>query len=406
MLTLRPYQTEIVNLTVRLLREKTSRPFIVQAATGAGKSLVIAEIVHQLDDHVLVLQPSKELLEQNHAKLVDYGITDIGIFSASKNSKVIAKATYATIGSIYNKPDLFKHFKYVIIDECDVVNPKKLGSMYRKFFDAIGSPQIVGLTATPYRIAAKMVTYNEELYYTSVLKVINRLGYPGFWGNIVYKIETQELIEQGYLSPIEYHTEGVQLDLLKVNSTGADFTEDSLETWGRTKTEKIINLVRAVDGKCQRSLIFTNSVASCDRLSSSLEAVGIVAAVITAKTPAKEREALIRAYKAGELKHLIGVGVFLAGFDVPELDCIIFARPTMSLRVWYQAIGRGVRLDPNRPQKRLHVFDLAGATSRMGRVETIRLSKEDGYKDIVLSEAGRMDEQALFSFKIERKNRV
>ena len=77
----------------------------------------------------------------------------------------------------------------------------------------------------------------------------------------------------------------------------------------------------------------------------------------------------------------------------------------MSLRLWYQAIGRGVRLDPNRPNKKLHVFDIAGVSERLGRVETIRLSKEDGYKDIVVSEVGRMDERALFSFKLKPKEK-
>jgi DNA repair protein RadD len=74
---------------------------------------------------VLILQPSKEILEQNYNKLKSYGIDDISIYSASLKSKEIAKYTYATIGSIYKKPELFSSFEYVIIDECHGVNPTK-----------------------------------------------------------------------------------------------------------------------------------------------------------------------------------------------------------------------------------------------------------------------------------------
>ena len=120
---LRSYQDEAVRKAIWFMHNYDN-PFVVLMATGAGKSLVIAEICHRLNEPVLILQPSKEILEQNYQKLLSYGVEDIGIYSASKNRKEVAKYTYATIGSIYKKPELFKHFKYVIIDECHLVNPK------------------------------------------------------------------------------------------------------------------------------------------------------------------------------------------------------------------------------------------------------------------------------------------
>lgn len=171
---LRDYQQEAADIAVANLK-KYGKPFVIQAATGAGKSLIIADICHQIDEPILILQPSKEILEQNYNKLVSYGVTDVSMYSASMNSKEIAKFTYATIGSIYKKPDLFKHFKYVIIDECHGVNPSKIETMYKKFFKAMGNPAICGLTATPYRIQQKFVTENGQLYYTAALKLINRI---------------------------------------------------------------------------------------------------------------------------------------------------------------------------------------------------------------------------------------
>lgn len=401
---LRPYQVEAVNIALDRLRTY-GKPFVIQMATGAGKSLVIADICHKLDEPVLVLQPSKELLEQNHAKLLSYGITDVGIYSASKKSKEIAKYTYATIGSIYKKPELFKHFKYVVIDECHGVNPKGFG-MYKTFLAAIGCQRVCGLTATPYRIVQKYTTWNGQLYYTASLRVINRI-HPFFFKQIAYKIETDQLIRMGYLVSIKYHADQVNLDRLIVNSTGADFTTDSLEEWAGSKVDRIEGIIRFVDTPAKRNLVFCSSIRQANKVLERFEGENdIDVRLVTGDTPVKERAATVEAFRRGEFKHLLNVGVFTVGFDVPELNSIVLARPTMSLALYYQMIGRGVRLDPADPAKVLRVFDLAGVSERLGRVETIKLAKEpppNHFKDMVQSEVGRMDETVLFAFKVKRK---
>ena len=128
--------------------------------------------------------------------------------------------------------------------------------------------------------------------------------------------------------------------------------------------------------------------------------------MVTGKTPMAAREYIINQYKKGEIKHLLNVGVFTTGFDVPQLDCIVMARPTMSLALYYQIIGRGVRLDPEKPEKILQVYDLVGVVERLGRVETIRVKKEaGGFRDEVWTERGRMDNVELYSFKIKKKGK-
>lgn len=397
---LRPYQDQAVEIALKHFQK--GKPFVIQMATGAGKSLVIADLCHKLDQPVLVLQPSKELLEQNHAKLVSYGVTDIGIYSASKNSKEIAKYTYATIGSIRKTPELFKHFEYVIIDECHLLNSKNQDSMYAQFFRDIGCQNVLGLTATPYRIVQRYVTYNTQTYYTASLRVINRI-HPFFWKSIVFKVETGDLITHSYLSPIKYvRPEEIDLSGLTINTTGADFTTKSLEAWADTRAKRIAAHVYAQEGKYERMLVFATSIRQANSILTHLEGAGTAAKVVTGETPTKERETSVAWFKSRQGAILINVGVFTTGFDVPELDCIVLARPTMSLGLYYQMVGRGVRLDPKRPDKVLRVIDLAGVSERMGRVETIKLGKEDGYKDTVTSEVGRMDETALFTFKIKR----
>jgi DNA repair protein RadD len=174
MYKLRDYQEDMVRIGVHNLKN-SDKPFILQAATGAGKSLVIAVICYALDEPVLVLQPSKELLEQNYAKLKSYGVEDVAIYSASVGQKEIAKYTYATIGSIRKKPEEFAHFKYVILDECHMLNPKNGEGMLTKFLKDIGCTKVCGLTATPYRNVQKYFYEGGEMFYTAHLKNLTRI---------------------------------------------------------------------------------------------------------------------------------------------------------------------------------------------------------------------------------------
>lgn len=400
---LRDYQQKAADIAVANLK-KYGKPFVIQAATGAGKSLIIADICHQINEPILILQPSKEILEQNYNKLVSYGITDVSMYSASMNSKEIAKFTYATIGSIYKKPELFKHFKYVIIDECHGVNPKNLGGMYTTFLKAIGCNRVCGLTATPYRIQQKYVTEGGQLFYTAALKMINRI-HPFFFKKIAYQIETAELIEAGWLSPIQYYSDHVDTDELVVNSTGADFTEASVERfWNDKRLRRIAQAVQFSHENHKRTLVFCSSIRQANNAKTLIEGLGVPAAMVDGKTPKAEREQIIQDFKTGKVKHLLNVGVFTTGFDMPVLDCIVLARPTMSLALYYQMVGRGVRLDPETPGKLLHVYDLAGISERLGRVETIRVTTEPhGFKNIVTSEVGQMDECALFRFLVKKQ---
>jgi DNA repair protein RadD len=402
---LRDYQQDAANAAVRELKSDKGKPFMLVLATGAGKSLVIAEICHQLDAPVLILQPGKEILEQNFKKLKSYGITDIAMYSASMKSRKIAKYTYATIQSIYRTPELFTHFKYVILDECHGLNPKNKDGMLTSFLNAIGCTNVCGLTATPYRLSQKYFWENGQQFYTSHLKMLNRI-HPFFFKSILYKVETQDLIDRGYLSPILYRADR-EVDMLdlQVNSTGADFDSGALEAfWDDNRLKKMARIIQRIDEKCQRNLVFCSSIRQAQRAQELLLAMNIDSYVITGKTPLVERESMVEAFRAGKVKHMLNVGVFTTGFDVPELDCVVLAKPTMSLALYYQMVGRGVRLDPARPDKKLRVYDLAGVVAKLGRVESIRVVKEaDGWKDMVVSEAGVMTEVPLFKFLVKKK---
>ena len=149
MYKLRDYQQEAVNKGIDFLLGNSKKNAVIIAPTGSGKSLIIANIAKALDGHTIVFQPSKELLEQNYGKYISYG-EEAEIYSASMGQKTIGKVTFATIGSVVNKPELFEQFQYCIVDECDLVSPSD-GTMYKKFFGAL-KLKVLGLTATPIRM--------------------------------------------------------------------------------------------------------------------------------------------------------------------------------------------------------------------------------------------------------------
>lgn len=399
----RKYQKEAINSALYNIKNY-KKPFIIQAATGAGKSVIIAGIAKELNEPTLILQPSKEILEQNFNKLLSYGINDVAIYSASMNSKCLDKYVYATIGSIYKKPELFVGYKNVIIDECHLVSPKNITGMYMTFFKNIKCENICGLTATPYRVEQKYIKEGSELYYTASLKMINRI-FPFFFKKISYKIETKELIDEKYLSPIIYQTTPIDTSSLVVNSTGADFTEESIEKfWSNDKISQIVESIVNIDKKHKRNLVFCSSIRQATNVLNMANALNINIAMVTGTTPSAQRTSIVNDFKSGKIKHILNVGVFTTGFDVPELDSILLARPTMSLGLYYQMIGRGVRLDPSNKNKILYVYDLSGNVKKMGPVENIRIKKEEGgFKDEIWTEFGRVDERPLFKFLTKKK---
>jgi len=334
--------------------------------TGSGKSLIIADIANRLDDHVLIFQPSKEILEQNFLKLQSYGFWDCSIYSASFNSKKISKVTFAMIGSVRNSAELFSHFKYVIIDECHGVNSIDRGSMYNKFLSSLDC-RVLGLTATPYRLST-------DGFGGSILKFITRTR-PRIFSELIYHVQIKELSDLGFLSKMEYY----QIDIvdpskLQLNSTGADYTDRSVQKHYsdidfNLKLKEIIG--RLLKAGRKNILVFTRFVAEAQELSDYFNGL---AEMVSGETPKKERERILNDFKSGEIRIVTNVGVLTTGFDFPELGTIVLARPTMSLALYYQMIGRAMR--PHASKESSWIIDLCQTYKRFGRVESLELRAE------------------------------
>ncbi len=139
MFTLRPYQKEALEKLLWSCKQSSFEGGdLVVLPTGAGKSLVIAELAVRLSSPILIIQPTREILEQNYEKLTHYvEPMQIGVYSASMDRKDLGFYTFATIGSVYKHPEKFAHFGVIIIDECHLVNPKRLKGMFMSFINKI-----------------------------------------------------------------------------------------------------------------------------------------------------------------------------------------------------------------------------------------------------------------------------
>lgn len=364
---LRDYQKAASDKAVAFFNDKKAKyNAIMVLPTGSGKSVLVANVANRLDSPVLIFQPSKEILEQNFAKMQSINPFGCTIFSASFNSKEVGKITFATIGSVKSHPELFQHFKYVIVDEAHLCNPKQ--GMYRDFFAAIGETKILGLTATPYRLSSYMGG--------SMLKFITRTR-PCIFNKVIYQVQISTLLDMGYLAKLNYYQMsplGWNEDNLKVNTTGADYTDKSVvKEYERIDFYSfLVSIIQRllhpkIGGKRKGILVFTKFLKEAKRLTESIPNC----AIVSGDTPKSEREQILSDFRSGKIHVVANVGVLAVGFDYPELDTIVMARPTMSLALWYQIVGRAIR--PHEDKECGWVVDLAGNIKRFGKVEDLKL---------------------------------
>lgn len=370
---------------------------LIVMPTASGKSHVIAAAAQMLQP-VLVLQPSKELVEQNVEKLAQViDRKEIGIYSASFNSKEIKTFTYATIQSVYKCPEKFTHVKLVIIDECHGVSVKNLDSMYVKFFKDIGSPKIIGLTATPFRLEIGYYWNSAKiLMQATMLKLITRTRHKNakemFWKRILYKVDYKELQEKGYLSPIEYiHNPIVPYSEIPINKSHSDYDLDGYVQSIIGQEAVILNTIAEAQKRYKAVLVFCSNVDQCRALSSVIKG----SAMVLGETPKKEREEIVKKFKSGEIQTIFNYGTLTTGFDKPDLDCVVLLRPTRSLPLYNQMIGRLSRIAPGKTKGT--VIDLTGTCEKLGGIESFELYRNsEGKVDLKTEKCENWHSKVLF----------
>lgn len=369
-ITLRHYQRDAVQNTLHCIKTYDNNSLIV-LPTGAGKSIVVAAVAGAVEGNILVLQPSKEILEQNMKKLALYVPEEqIGVYSASFKRKEVRKYTFATIQSVYKVPELFEGTDLVLIDECHLVNQKKESSMFARFLKAIGNPVTIGLTASPFRNVQGYANVQGIVSSVTTLKLINRMN-PRMWNRVAYHINSEQLVEEGFLVPLKYYSRTLYShQRIPLNKSRSDFDLEAFSALILPHEEKIVISINEARKHRKAVLVFCSSLEQAERMSKVVKQ----SAFVSGKTKAKERDRIINEFKDGTIQVVFNVGVLTTGFDFPELDCIYLLRPTRSLSLYYQMLGRGVRTAPGK--KDCVVIDYSGSYESLGKIEDIKLVKE------------------------------
>lgn len=340
---------------------------------NSGKSLIISKIAHEINRPTLVLQPSKEILEQNYAKAVSFGSKPT-IYSASCGIKELSAMTYATLKSI--KKDVARlrdiGIDTLLIDECHSGYSPEEGSEFMEFMNRFPEAKVLGFTATPCRLR----TYSSMLEGNySKLNMLTKDEH-NFFKKIVHVTQIQELTSQGFWCPLKYERWSFDESALMLNSTGAEYTNESIkESIVRNGLNNSIykRLLQLMNER-KAILVCMDSIESCNRISEFMNArMGAITGVVTSLTTKKKREQIISDFKEGKLKVVFNYSTLATGFDFPELDCVMFGRPTFSYSTYYQILGRAVRIHPDK--KEALIVDCCDNMRRFGRIEDLTIEQ-------------------------------
>ncbi|HDM8049151.1 DEAD/DEAH box helicase [Vibrio fluvialis] len=359
MYTLRPYQADSVKAVIHYFRQH-STPAVIVLPTGAGKSLVIAELARLAKGRVLVLAHVKELVEQNHAKYEGYGLKG-AIFSAGLGRKETdQQVVFASVQSVVRNLDAFKNqFSLLVIDECHRV-PDDKSSSYQKVITHLlelnPGMKVLGLTATPYRLGMGWIYQ----YHTRGLV---RSEEPRFFRDCIFELPIRYLLDEGFLTParlIDAPVLSYDFSQLKPANTGRykESEMDLVIEQSKRATPQIVQQIIKLAADKQGVMVFAATVRHAQ------EILGLLpqgeSDIVIGDTPSPERDAIIQRFKQRDLKFLVNVSVLTTGFDAPHVDLIAILRPTESVSLYQQIVGRGLRLSPGKTE--CLVLDYAGNT--------------------------------------------
>ena len=409
---LRPYQEIPVRKAVEFFRNPGAPPALMVLPTAWGKSWLTAYVARSIPegDHLLVVQPTKELLEQNHAKYVSLcgDLAEAGIYSASFGKRQIAKITYATIGSIKTKGAEFREagFTKMLVDEAHLY-PRKEESMIGEFLAESGIVHVLGITATPLKLetckSQKLVpkkkpdgTFVLDKYgrqvktkvydgYSKLTMLTNPSNDGSFYRDILHVSQISEMTSLRFWSPLLYEVVPFDPKALEMNSGGSEYTERSAMTADDANgIHDKIKQCLAWHHERRHVLVFVPSVEEAEALAREIPD----AACVSGETPKKERERIINEFKDGRIRAIVNVMVLSTGFDYTKIDMLVLGSSTASIARYYQTAGRGVRIDDEKDN--CLVVDMAGNVPRFGYVEDIRFEWDGiwrmyGTGDILLS---------------------
>lgn len=330
---LRPYQQKIVNEAFESLNGD-SNSVLLQMPTGTGKTHVFAEIVrkwtrvYEPRKKVLIIAHRVELIEQIISRLIRFGVSGSPIYGG-KVQDPNYQVQVAMIQSLKKVERLPSNISLLIIDEAHHSTAKSYKKIINHYRERNENLKIIGLTATPYRLSGD--------------------GFSQIFDELITSDQIKDFIRNGFLCKIR-HFAASQIDLSEVAlGFDRDYLESDLE--GIVRNDILLAelvesyLTHAADKK---AIVFSlNKAHSKDIVDRYLKS-NIPAAYIDSDTDIDERAQLVQKFREGEIKVLCNVNIFTEGFDCPDVEVVQLARPTKSLSLYLQQVGRAMRPSPEK----------------------------------------------------------
>jgi len=390
---LRDYQREAIDALFRWFGENQGNPLIV-LPTGAGKSMVLAGFFHAVleqfpKERLLCLTHVKELVEQNHrAMLRAWPGAPAGVCSAGlKRREYDAPILFAGVQSTWKQAGKIGWVDLVVIDEAHLIGSEASG-MYRVLLNDLrsmnGKLKVIGLTATPFRTGEGRLD-----------------GKDGMFDGVAYDAQLARLIKEGWLSPLITRGTASKINTDGVHKRAGEFVEKELEASamaGDLVSRAVDELVaRAADRRSW--LVFCCSIKHATAVAELLsKRHRIACATVFGSTPVGERDEIVRAFRAGEIRCVVNVNVLTTGFDAPMVDVVALLRPTCSPVLYVQMVGRGLRRAEGKTD--CLILDFGGNMQRHGPIDEVQARPKGEGEGIMARECPQCLLLVAFSLQV------
>lgn len=330
---------------------------MLQMPTGTGKTIVFTSVVrdiqrwckvHSQESKILIVAHRKELITQASGKLKDipHGIIMSGI--KQELHHMVQVASIQTFMSCRNY-ETMRHYRFdfIIIDEAH----HSIASGYQKLWEMYPHSKKLGVTATPWRM--------------------NHCGFRSLFSEIILSKPIEWFVNEHYLSNYDYISIRRNSETQKVINSidrygvDGDYLESELSNMfdcDHIRAELYKSYKKFAEGK--KGIIYAIDRRHAANIQSLYASHGVSIRMIDGTTPAEERQAIINDFKAGIVRIIVNVNIFSEGFDCPDIEFIQLARPTRSLTMYLQQVGRGLRISEGK-EKSL-ILDNVGLYNRFG----------------------------------------
>ena len=348
------YQKEAIESIFKHFKTNKENPLIV-APTGSGKSIIIACFCEKVircwpGQKILILSDNQDILLQDY-KTIKKQIPGfpIGVYSSGLRSKTIKNLTVAGIQTIYNKPELFHKFNLILVDEAHKIPYSRKGR-YHTFFKVISKP-VVGFTATPFRLECGSLVS----------------GSNPFFSKIIYEIDMDVLVKDNKLSPVTAKEPRQKMDVSKIKKVAGEFSlsDLSLKFDRQVVTNLILDELVEYYPLRKKWLLYAIDTKHADHIAEGLTQRGIETKALHTRV-LKTRTTTLKEFKQGNFPAIVSVAMLTTGIDIPDVDLIGLLRPTASLSLHIQIIGRGTRKAQGK--ENCLVLDFAGNLLRNGPI--------------------------------------